>query len=70
MFAILDKAKHDIENIRDLNLAVVSHFTVLVIKLPLQLELSLIRHNLLYEPGLKEASYMYCTYINYRYIMQ
>jgi hypothetical protein len=28
---------------------------VLVIKLPLQPELTLIGHNLLYEPGLKEA---------------
>jgi hypothetical protein len=29
--------------------------TVLVIKIVLQTELPLIRHNLLYEPGLKEA---------------
>jgi hypothetical protein len=52
MFATVDKAKHDTENIRDLNLAVVRHMTVLVIKLVLQLELPLIRHSLLYEPGL------------------
>jgi hypothetical protein len=42
MFAMLDKAKPDKENIRDLNLAVVRHMTVLVIKLVLQPELSLI----------------------------
>jgi hypothetical protein len=44
--------------------------TVLVIKLVLQPELPSIRHNLLYEPKLKEAEYMYCTYMNYRYIIQ
>jgi hypothetical protein len=55
MFAIMDKAKHDTENIRDLNKAVVRHVTVLVIKLVLQPELPFIRHNLLYKPGLKEA---------------
>jgi hypothetical protein len=55
MLAILDKAKHVTENIRGLNLAVVRHMTVLVIKIVLQPELPLIRHNLLYEPGLKEA---------------
>jgi hypothetical protein len=54
MFTILDNAKHHAENIRDLNLAVVRHMAVLVIKLVLQTELPLIRHNLLYEPGLKE----------------
>jgi hypothetical protein len=56
MFAILDKAKHDTENTRDLNQAVVRHMAVLVIKLPLQPELPLIRHNLLYEPGLKRPN--------------
>jgi hypothetical protein len=55
MFAILDKVKPDTENIRDLNLAVVRHVTVQVTKLVLQPELHLIGHNLLYEPGLKEA---------------
>jgi hypothetical protein len=55
MFTILDKAKQDTENIRDLNLAVVRHMTVQVNKLVLQPELPLIGHNLLYEPGLKEA---------------
>jgi hypothetical protein len=55
MFAILNKATHDPKNIRDLNLAVVRRMTVQVIKLVLQLELPLIRHNLLYEPGLKGA---------------
>jgi hypothetical protein len=55
MFQILDKAKHDTENIRDLNLAVVRHMIVLVIKMVLETELPLTRHNLLYEPGLKEA---------------
>jgi hypothetical protein len=39
IFAILDKVKPDTENIRDLNMAVVRHVTVLVIKLPLQPEL-------------------------------
>jgi hypothetical protein len=39
---------------RDLNLAVVKHMTVQVIKLVLELELFFIGHNLLYEPGLKE----------------
>jgi hypothetical protein len=48
MFTILDKAMPDIENIRDLNLAVVRHMTLLVIKLVLQPELPLIGHNLLY----------------------
>jgi hypothetical protein len=38
-------------------------------KLVLQTELPLIRHNLLYEPGLKEAQYLCCTYMNYRYNM-
>jgi hypothetical protein len=55
MFAILDKAKHDAENIRDLNLAVVRHMIVLVIKIVLQTKLPLIRYNLLYGPGLIEA---------------
>jgi hypothetical protein len=55
MLAILDKAKPDTKNIRDLNLAVVRRMTVQVIKLVLQLKLSLMGHNLLYEPGLKEA---------------
>jgi hypothetical protein len=35
MFAILDKAKHDIESIRGLNLAAVRHTTVQVTRLPL-----------------------------------
>jgi hypothetical protein len=55
MFAVLDKAKPNTEHVRDLNLAVVRHMTVQVIKLVLQPELPLIGHNLLYEPGLKEA---------------
>jgi hypothetical protein len=33
--------------------------TVLMIKIVLQRELPLIRHNLLYEPGLKGAHYIY-----------
>jgi hypothetical protein len=41
--------------VRDLNLAVVRHMTVQVIKLVLQPELPFIGHNLLHEPGLKEA---------------
>jgi hypothetical protein len=55
MFTILDKAKPDTDTIRDLNLAVVRHMAVQVIKLVLQPKLPLIGHNLLYEPGLKEA---------------
>jgi hypothetical protein len=35
MFSILDEAKPDIENIKVLNLAVVRHTTVQVIRLPL-----------------------------------
>jgi hypothetical protein len=41
MFAILDKAKPDTENMRDLNLVVVRHLIVEVIKLVLQPELTL-----------------------------
>jgi hypothetical protein len=55
MSTILDKAKPDTENTRDLNQAAVRHLAVLVIKIVLQRELPSIRHNLLYEPGLKEA---------------
>jgi hypothetical protein len=55
MFAILDKAKPDTENVRDFNLAVVRHMMVQVIKLMLQPELLFIRLNLLYKPGLREA---------------
>jgi hypothetical protein len=43
MFAILDKANPDTENVRDLNLAVVRYMTVQVIKLVMQPELPLIR---------------------------
>jgi hypothetical protein len=43
--------------------------TVLVIRLVLQPELPLIRHNLLYEPGLKEAYHMYCTHMNYTLLL-
>jgi hypothetical protein len=46
MFAILDKAKTDTENIRGLNLAAVRHVTVQVTKLPLQPEIILTAHNL------------------------
>jgi hypothetical protein len=46
MFAILDKAKPDTENIRKLNLAVVRYMTIPMIKLVLHPELPLIRHNL------------------------
>jgi hypothetical protein len=35
MFAILDKAKPDVENIRGLNLVVVSHATIRVTRLVL-----------------------------------
>jgi hypothetical protein len=47
MFAILGKEKSDTENIRDLNLAVVRHMTVQVIKLVLQHEQTFISHNML-----------------------
>jgi hypothetical protein len=47
MFAILDNEKPDIENIRDLNLAVVRHMIIQVLKLVLQLEFPLIGHKLL-----------------------
>jgi hypothetical protein len=47
MFAILGKAKPDTENIRDLNLAVVRHLVVQVIKLVLQPELPFIGYKLL-----------------------
>jgi hypothetical protein len=63
MFTRLDKAKPDTENIRNLNLAVVRHMGVPVIKLVLQPELPLIRHNLLYrawtERGLIYVLYIY-----------
>jgi hypothetical protein len=45
---ILGKAKPDIENIRGLNLVVVSHMTIQVIKLMLQPKLPLIGTNPLY----------------------
>jgi hypothetical protein len=48
MFAILDKAKCDVENIRGLNLAAVRHTTVQVIRLLLWRKLLEIGHNLLY----------------------
>jgi hypothetical protein len=59
MFAILNKAKHYTEHIRYLKKAVVRYLTVLVFKIMLQTELLLIRHNLMYEPRLKEAYYRY-----------
>jgi hypothetical protein len=62
MFAILDKAKHETENIGDLNAGAVRHMTALLIKIVLQTELPLIRHNLLYEPGLKRGP-IYVVYI-------
>jgi hypothetical protein len=40
MFAILDKAKPDIETIRGLNLAVVKLITIQVTKLPLHHKIS------------------------------
>jgi hypothetical protein len=55
MFTILDKVKHDTENIRDLSWVLVRRMAALVIKTVLQPELPLIRNNLLYESGLKEA---------------
>jgi hypothetical protein len=55
MLAILDRARHDTEDIRGLNWSVVRHMADLVIKLPLQSELPFVWHTLLYETGLKEA---------------
>jgi hypothetical protein len=55
MFTILDKAKPDTENIRDLHFVVARHMTVQVIKLVLQSEVPLRGHNLLYKPGLKKV---------------
>jgi hypothetical protein len=48
MFAILDKVKLDIENIRGLNLAAVKHTTVQVTRVSLYRKLLEIGHNLLY----------------------
>jgi hypothetical protein len=62
MFAILDKAKPDTENVRDLNLAVVRHMTVPVTKLVLQPELLLIGHSLLYRTWTK-SGLVYVLYI-------
>jgi hypothetical protein len=63
MFAILDKANPDTENIRDLNLAVVRHMIVQVIKLVLQPELLLIGHNLLYRACTKRGLIYIYIYI-------
>jgi hypothetical protein len=52
MFAILDKAKPDKENIERLKPGGGQAYGPSSV---LQPELPLIRHNLLYEPGLKEA---------------
>jgi hypothetical protein len=60
MFAILGKAFT--ENIRDLNLAVVSRMTFHAIKLVLQLELPLIGRNLLYRAWTKRGL-IYVLYI-------
>jgi hypothetical protein len=46
MFAIFNKEKPDTENIRDLNLAVVRHMIVQVIKPVLQPELPFKGHNM------------------------
>jgi hypothetical protein len=62
MFTILDKAKPDIENIRDLKLAVDRHTIVQVIKLVLQPELPLIGHKLLYRAWSKRGL-IYVLYI-------
>jgi hypothetical protein len=63
MVAILDKAKRITENIRYLNLAVVRHMTVQVIKFVFQPELPLIRHNLLYRTWTKRGLiYALCIY--------
>jgi hypothetical protein len=48
MFATMDKANPDTGNIRGLNLAAVKHTTVQVTRLPLQQELPMTGHDLLY----------------------
>jgi hypothetical protein len=48
MFATLDKVSPDTGNIRGLNLAAVKYTTVQVTRLPLQQELLMIGHDLLY----------------------
>jgi hypothetical protein len=48
MFATLDKANRDTENIKGFNLAAVNHTAVQVTRLLLQQELLIIDHALLY----------------------
>jgi hypothetical protein len=48
IFAILEKAKPEIESTRGLNLAAVRHTTVQVARLPLYRKLLEIGHSLLY----------------------
>jgi hypothetical protein len=55
MFAISSKGKPDVENIRDLNLAMVRHMIVQVIKLVLQPEQTFMGQICYNEPVLKEA---------------
>jgi hypothetical protein len=54
MFTILGKEKSHIENIRDLNLAVVRYVIVQVIKLVLQPEQTFMGQTCYNEPGLEE----------------
>jgi hypothetical protein len=69
MFTILGKVKPDTENMKGLNLAVVTHTTVQVTELRLQAELHLIGHNMLYTAWTYRST-VYILYIhNYRYIM-
>jgi hypothetical protein len=62
MFAILDKAKFNTENIRDLKLAAARRMTVQMIKVVLQHELPLMGHNLLYRAWTKRGL-VYVLYI-------
>jgi hypothetical protein len=68
MFALLDKAKPDIENIRGLNLAVIRHTTVQVTRLLLKRKLLEIGNNLLYwawtHRGLVHIVYTFITMCN------
>jgi hypothetical protein len=56
MFAISDKAKHDVENIRELKLVLIRRVNVQVIKLVFQPELPLMVNKLLYRAWTKRGT--------------
>jgi hypothetical protein len=66
MFATMEKAKPDTENIRGLNLAAVKHKTVEVTRPPLQGKLLGIGHNLLYRVW-ADRGFVYTVYTNIWY---